>query len=102
MEKLLVSILIPNKSIDFILEDEDDVETALNNCQFMLDCVKKLVEPLDYKETMQMVQDMVVILSMETVELNTSAEYLNLLGTTRISGKTSDKHTQESSLNKYL
>eukprot|EP00375_Theileria_parva_P003313 XP_765994.1 hypothetical protein [Theileria parva strain Muguga] len=100
MEKLLVSILIPNKSIDFILEDEDDVETALNNCQFMLDCVKKLVEPLDYKETMQMVQDMVVILSMETVELNTSAEYLNLLGTTRISGKTSDKHTQESSLNK--
>uniref|UniRef100_A0A3B0MJN5 Uncharacterized protein n=1 Tax=Theileria annulata TaxID=5874 RepID=A0A3B0MJN5_THEAN len=98
MEKLLVSILIPNKSIVFILEDEDDVETTLSNCQYMLDCVKKLVEPVDFKESVQMVQDMVVILSMETVELNTSAEYLNLLGTTRISGKGSgnDKQGQES------
>lgn len=97
MEKVLISTLIPSKSLDFILMDEEDVETSLNNCEYILESVKKLVEPREYEETMQQVQDVKVILSMETVELKTSAEYLNLLGTGKISSKNNmEENNQES------
>ncbi|UKJ87911.2 hypothetical protein MACJ_000353 [Theileria orientalis] len=100
MEKVLISTLIPSKSVDFILMDEEDVETSLNNCEYVLASMKKLVEPGEYEETMQQVQDVKVILSMETVELKTSAEYLNLLGTGRISSKNNmDENNQESQAN---
>ncbi|BAM38950.1 conserved hypothetical protein [Theileria orientalis strain Shintoku] len=97
MEKVLISTLIPSKSLDFILMDEEDVETSLNNCEYILESVKKLVEPRECEETMQQVQDVKVILSMETVELKTSAEYLNLLGTGKISSKNNmEENNQES------